>query len=90
VIDLKASHLFEPGQAHCVFEFRFSVAVLPTRFCNPTVCSGRALNALFKIEFKIENKQTALDRLRETVRAPEMRKRTPGFEYAPVATPGDQ
>ena len=55
VIDLKASHWFEPSQAHCLFEFRFSVAVLPTRFCNPTVCSGRALNALFKTE----NKQMA-------------------------------
>ena len=75
VIDLKASHWFEPSQAHCVFEFRFSVAVLPTRFCNPTVCSGRALNALFKTE----NKQTAPDRSRETVPAREMRKTYAGI-----------
>ena len=30
VIDIKASHWFEPSQAHGIFEF--SVAVLPTRF----------------------------------------------------------
>jgi len=39
---------------------------------------------------KTGNKQTALDRLRGKVRAPEMRKRMPGFERAPVAKPGDQ
>jgi hypothetical protein len=25
VIDLKASHWFEPSQAHCIFEFRFLI-----------------------------------------------------------------
>jgi len=39
---------------------------------------------------KTGNKQTALDRLLGTVRAPKMRKHMPEFEYAPVAKPGDQ
>ena len=62
VIDLKASHWFEPSQAHYPLSVRF----------------------------KTENKQMALARSRETVRAPEMRKRMPELEYAPVAKPDDQ
>jgi hypothetical protein len=40
--------------------------------------------------FRTGNKQTARDRLRETVPVRETRKRMRGFERAPVAKPGDQ
>ena len=70
-----------------ISDFRFSaLRFFRFAFANPTLCSCRALKALLKIE----NKRTAPDRLRERVLAPEMRKRMPGFEYAPVAKPGDQ
>jgi hypothetical protein len=46
--------------------------------------------AAVRPQLKTGNKQTALDRSLERVRAPEMRTRMPGFERAPVAKPGDQ
>jgi hypothetical protein len=44
----------------------------------------------FKALIKTENKRTALDRSREIVQAPGMRKRMPGPERAPVGVPGDR
>ena len=46
--------------------------------------------AHFLPAIKTENKRTALGRSRETVLAPEMHKRMPGFECAPLAKRGEQ
>src|SRR5205814_1377063 len=81
VIDLKASHWFEPSQAHSIFKFRFPNSDLTrcgfsTRICNAIVCADRAL--------KTESKRKARGRSRGTVLAQEMRKGTPGSEHAPA------
>jgi len=68
-------------------------ATVQRRDCVAVEAQANPLISVFPIRrpfFKTGNKQTAPDRLRGTVRALEMRKRTPGSEPAPVATPGDQ
>jgi len=60
----------------------------------PPVCRNDVLRTSAELSpiplLKTGNKQTALDRLLETVRAPTMRGRMPGFERARVAKQGGQ
>src|SRR5262245_45195794 len=92
LLTMHQGHWFEPSQAHHIFESRFPsfdlarCGFFPLAFVVRLFGGGCTLNMLFKTG----SRRTGPDRLRETVRAPKMRRRMPGSECGPVAKPGGQ